>query len=325
MCVEREHRLCYPPAMDYTVLGRTGLRAGVMGLGCGGHSRLGMAAGQSEDHAADLVRRALDLGVNFIDTAECYETEQAVGKGIAGRRDDVLLATKFSTWPNEGNLSAADLARSLEDSLRKLGTNRVDLYQLHGVPAGRYERLRDELAPEMLRQRDAGKIRFLGITEGFSGDTKHDMLLRAVEDDCWDVMMVGFNLLNPCAQNELLPKTIAKNIGVLVMFAVRNAMSNPEKLAANLRKMRDRGCLGDSVNEADALDWLVREGHATSIPEAAYRFCRHEPGCHVVLSGTGNAEHLAANAAALAAGPLPEAALRRLREMFGRCDCVSGD
>ena len=73
--------------MQTVRLGRTGLEVSVAGLGCGGHSRLGMAKGHDVHHAADMVRRALDLGITYIDTARAYGTEEAVGLGLEGRRD----------------------------------------------------------------------------------------------------------------------------------------------------------------------------------------------------------------------------------------------
>ncbi len=78
--------------MQTITLGRTGLDVTVVGLGCGGHSRLGMATGQDEVHATRIVQAALDLGINFIDTARAYGTETAVGNAIRGRRDRVVRA-----------------------------------------------------------------------------------------------------------------------------------------------------------------------------------------------------------------------------------------
>ena len=79
------------------------------------------------------------------------------------------------------------------------------------------------------------------------------------------------------------------------------------------------------VDPGDPLGWLVADGHAASIPEAAYRFCRHEPGVDVVLSGTGSIHHLAENARSICGPPLSVEAQARLRRMFGRVDSVSGD
>ena len=82
--------------MDYVKLGRTNLNVSVAGLGCGGNSKLGLWRGKDKAHAVSLVRRALELGVNFIDTAHSYGTEEAVGEGIKGvTRDDVVISTKY--------------------------------------------------------------------------------------------------------------------------------------------------------------------------------------------------------------------------------------
>ena len=81
--------------MEYTNLGHTGLKVSVMGLGSGGHSRLGLAQGHSEQEAVRVVQAALDLGINYIDTAEGYGSESVVGQGIKSvRREDVVISTK---------------------------------------------------------------------------------------------------------------------------------------------------------------------------------------------------------------------------------------
>ncbi|MFX1597175.1 MAG: aldo/keto reductase, partial [Promethearchaeota archaeon] len=87
-----------------------------------------------------------------------------------------------------------------------------------------------------------------------------------------------------------------KNIGVLIMFAVRLALSRPERLNQVIAELIDRKQVDPSdIDENDPLGFLVHEGGAVSLPDAAYRFCRYEPGTHVTLSGTGNSNHLKAN------------------------------
>jgi aryl-alcohol dehydrogenase-like predicted oxidoreductase len=312
--------------VDYTTLGRTGLRVSVMGLGGGGHSRLGQSYGNTEEQSIAVVRRALDLGVNFFDTAEAYGTEEIIGKGLSGaRRDEVVISTKKSMWDDEP-LAASDIAPALEASLRRLKTDYVDVYHLHGVSPEQYDHAVSELAPELLRLREQGKLRFVGITEAFASDTGHETLSRAVRDDCWDVIMVGFNLLNQSARERVLATTIETNIGVLIMFAVRRALSDPENLKEVIEGLRARGVVDrDLVKDEHALDFLVHEGGAESVVEAAYRFCRYEPGVHVVQTGTGKLEHLERNAASLARPPLPAEDVSLLRRMFGGVDDVSGN
>ena len=119
--------------MQSVRLGRTGLEVSVAGLGCGGHSRLGMAKGQDVHHAADLVRAALDLGVTFIDTARAYGTEEAVGLGLKGRRDEAVISTKAGVARGGNLASAADMARYVDESLQKLATDHIDVFLLHGL------------------------------------------------------------------------------------------------------------------------------------------------------------------------------------------------
>lgn len=314
--------------MDYTTLGRTGLKVSVMGLGCGGHSRLGLATGGTEESAVGIVQSALARGINFIDTAEAYGTETVVGKGIAGTpRDQVVLSTKVGPRRRDGFSTAAEIKQRAEDCLRRLNTDYVDVLHFHGISAGDYPRVVSELLPAFQSLRDEGKARFLGITEAFGSDTRHAMLAPAVQnDDHWDVVMVGFSLLNQSARQSVFPATIKKNIGTLDMFAVRRALSQPAALKETMEGLAAQGLIDrDAFDADDPLGFLVADGVAESIPDAAYRFCRYEPGMHVVLSGTGNPEHLEANAASLTRPPLPPPVVERLRTLFARVDTISGN
>jgi L-galactose dehydrogenase len=312
--------------MDSVVLGRTGLRVSVAGLGCGGHSRLGRATGSTEDESVALVRRALELGVTYIDTARAYGTEGIVGRALAGRRDEVVLSTKASPEGAAGPLDAAGLRRLVERSLSELRTDHVDVFHLHGVSAAAYPHCRDVLVPELVALRDEGALRYLGISEAFGSDPGHEMLALALPDDCFDVVMVGFNLLNPSARDRVLPVTEAHRVGVEVMFAVRRALSHPDQLRLVAGQLVEDGYLGaGDLDVDDPLGFLVHEGGAGSVVEAAYRFVRHEPGCHVVLTGTGNPAHLEENIVSIGLPRLPESDLERLRGLFGHLDHLSGN
>ncbi|MHA1391814.1 MAG: aldo/keto reductase [Promethearchaeota archaeon] len=165
--------------MEYTTLGRTGLKVSVMGLGCGGPSRIGQATGNTEEESIAIVRHGLNSGINFIDTAEIYRTEKIVGKAIEGfSRENLVLSTKKSTW---GNIKPDKVIKSLEKSLKNLGTDYIDIYHLHGVILEDYDNLYSGVVPTLLEMRDQGKIRFLGITERFNVDTQHTMLQRALQ------------------------------------------------------------------------------------------------------------------------------------------------
>ena len=314
--------------MQTVRLGRTNTEVSVAGLGCGGASRLGMARGGDVHHAAGIVRRALDLGVSFIDTARAYGTEEAVGEGMAGRRGEVFLPTKAS--PGRGQvgppITAPELTESLDGSLRRLGTDHVDVFRLHGVQPGQYDHCAEVLAPEMKRQQAAGKIRLLGVTEHFGSDTGHTMLPRALAADHFDVIMVGFNLVNPSARERVFPLTRAQDVGTRIMFAVRRQLSDPAALRETAAGLIARGEVdGGLVDAADPLGFLRDHAGIGSVVEAAYRFCRHEPSAQVILTGTGDVAHLEANLTAIQAPPLPAEVRTRLVSLFGRVDSVSGN
>lgn len=291
-----------------------------MGLGCGGHSRLGMARGATSEEAARIVRAAIDLGVDFIDTAEAYGTEEAVGIALSQvSREEVVVSTKIGLGSRPGG--PAELRERLEGCLRRLRTEYVDVLHLHGVTPDEYAHAKEVLHSEMVRLKEEGKIRHIGITEQFIPDPGHRMLSQAVHDDLWEVVMVGFNFLNPSARERVLRITQERGIGTLCMFAVRRALASPEALRDQLAEMEAKGLI-DPLG-SDALDFLTSDG--TSLQEAAYRFCLWEPGLDVILSGTGNVEHLKENARSLEAPPLPPESLERLRAIFGRVDSVTGN
>jgi L-galactose dehydrogenase len=314
--------------MEYTILGRTGLKVSVAGLGCGGPSRLGLRDNvAAEAGAVSLVRQAIDLGINFLDTAQSYGTEPVVGKAIAGLpRDQLIISTKKTLPPADHSNPAEDIISGLEQSLRLIGTDYIDIYHLHGVEPKDYVFAKENLMPAMRRLRDQGKIRFIGVTEGFATDTSHQMLQQSLREDIWDVAMVGFNLLNPSARRAVFPLAAAKNVGVLDMFAVRRALSQPERLRSLFGELIQKRVISASAVDADdPLGFLLEKGVAATVPEAAYRFCRHEPGLHVVLTGTGNPEHLKANVQAILKPPLPQPALERLEKLFGDLDSLTAN
>jgi L-galactose dehydrogenase len=338
-------------ALQKTLLGRTGLEVGVAGLGGGGHSRLGQAYGHSHDESVAVVRRAIDLGVDFIDTAFLYGTEAIVGQAIRESGERVVVSTKCAperNWGKRDLVTGEDVMRFAEQSLKRLGLDTIDIYNLHGVVPELYDGCRDELVPALIKLQEQGKIRFPGITEQFIVDPSHVMLDRALEDDFFDVVMVGYNLLNPSAARSVFPRTQAARVGTQIMFAVRRALSNPEALIEAVEALIERGEVDPAgLDRARPLDFLLDSPHddpnddpnddstggpragandkVSSIVEAAYRFCRHTPGADVILTGTGSLEHLAENLDFIQGPPLAPTHLARLEGLFGDVDSVSGN
>jgi aryl-alcohol dehydrogenase-like predicted oxidoreductase len=281
-----------------------------------------MARGKDVHHAADMVRHALDLGITYIDTARAYGTEEAVGLGLKGRRDEAVVSTKAGVSRGGGErVSAADMARYIDESLARLQTDHIDVFLLHGLRTPDYRHAVDVILPELQRARAAGKIRFIAASEQFGGDTGHALLQAALPDDHFDVVMVGFNLLNPSARSRVFPLTQKHDVGTLIMFAVREALSRPDELRKVVGELVARGEVdADTVDAADPLGFL-----GVPVVEAAYRYCRHQPGAHVILTGTGDPAHLKSNVESILAPPLAPEVLARLDAIFGRVDSVSGN
>ena len=290
----------------------------VAGLGCGGFSRLGLGTGQSADHAVGIIRQALDLGVTLIDTAAVYQTEDVVGAALKGvPRDQIVVCTKASKPPGDPTFTAQAVVASLDASLQRLGLDYVDVFQIHAVPPAAYQHVRDAIVPALLRQRDIGKFRFLGITETAPNDPEQIMLNRATQDDVWDTAMIAFHMMDQVARTQVFPNTLARNIGTLMMFAVRGIFARPAQLAATMKELAAAGLVPAELAQSDTpLDFLNHPGGAASLTDAAYRYVRHEPGVDVVLFGTGDAAHLRTNIASILKPPLPEADRTKLKDLF---------
>jgi aryl-alcohol dehydrogenase-like predicted oxidoreductase len=305
--------------MHTTTLGRTGLRVSVAGLGTGGFSRLGLRSGKSEEQSARLIHEAVGLGVNFIDTAPSYGTEGVVGRALQSiPRDQLVIATKSAVYRNGERWSPERVVASLDNSLRLMGTDHVDVFNLHGVEAEHYDYALETIGPALLVQKQKGKIRHIGVTENSINDFTNVMLTRALRNPLWEVVMVGFHMMHQSARANVFPITRAEGVGTLLMFAVRSIFADPPRVARELRALAAQGLVEKWLGEIpDPLGFLVHEGGASNMTEAAYRYARHEPGVDVVLFGTGDAGHLRANVASLLKPPLPDGDRQKLAALFG--------
>ena len=315
--------------MEYTSLGKTGLKVSVAGVGCGGFSRVGKGVGKTEQESVALIQQALDLGVNFIDTAAAYATETIVGKAISHvKREEVVISTKANVCTLDGERhQVQEVVESLDQSLENLSIDCIDVFHLHGVPPDQYAYACEMVVPALLRERDKGKFSHLGVTEIPPYDPDHEMLLRAQSagGEVFEVIMVAYHMLNQSARELVFPYAAQQGIGVLIMFAVRMLFSEPGRLAREVNRLIDEGQLPPELGGDDPLGFLVREEGARSIIDAAYRYCRHTRGTDVILFGTGSADHLRANVASILGPPLPEADVERLETLFASLSGIGLD
>jgi len=253
-------------------LGRTGLHVTLAGLGTGGPGKLGLSHGKTVDHAVALVRRALQRGVRLIDTAEYYRTEHVIAEAIEGwPRDELVLTSKIGVRWLRFFRSPGRVRRAVEERLELLRTDRLDVCFFHAIPPQWYRPVRKKLLPELLRLRDEGLIRHVGITERNATDHDHVMLKEAIDDDVWEVIMVALNIANPSALHTVLPEARRRGIGTLVMCPVRPLVRDPKV----------RGWLEAEYPGASLSDLIAK----------AYAFSRRAPHVDATLFASSNPEH----------------------------------
>ncbi len=219
-------------------------------------------------------------------------------------------------------MSGSALEQRVEGSLRRLGTDYIDIFHLHTVTPGQYERALQRLLPTLLRLKSSGKVRWIGITEAFDRDRAHRMLAQAVATGAFDCIMIAFNYVNPSGL-PVATEARRHDTGIMAMRAGRGPRSR-ESLQILLDKLAASRHIDAKEADADRLLRLLAENGVTGLPEAAIRFCRHELEPDIVLSGTGNRDHLTANIAACEAGPLPEAVSAEFRRLFSRVTSLAG-
>lgn len=323
--------------MEQRTLGRTGVRVSALGFGCGNVGGLMIRGTPADQERA--VARALDLGINYFDTAPAYgdgESERNLGRVLRTLRPDVLVGTKVLVEAADRDRIAPALAASLEASLRRLGLERIDLFQLHN-PISQDARgasldagtVIDQVVPALEGLRRQGKIRFYGVTA--LGDTP--ALHRVIDARVVDTAQVCYNLLNPSAGAALPPGFPAQDfagllarareaavgvIGIRVLAAgalsgveARHPVAVPavEPIASGPDYRVD-------VRHAGRLETLVQEGHAGSLIEAALRFAIASDAVTTVLVGYSSLDQLEYAAACVERGPLPHAALDRLGALW---------
>jgi aryl-alcohol dehydrogenase-like predicted oxidoreductase len=319
--------------MEQRTLGRTGLKVGALGFGCGDVGGLIVRGAPAERERA--VSRALEAGVNYFDTAASYgngESERNLGATLRALRVRPYVGTKLRV-PPEARDTAAAVRQSMDASLQRLGMEQVDLIQLHnpirvdgsrdsGLPL---RRVLDEVLPAMETLRHQGKTRLLGITA--LGDTP---AVHAVLDSgLVDTAQVCVNLLNPTAIvtppagfpaqdfGRVLDRARRADVGtiairVLAAGALSGTTSRHPIAMPSVAPIASGDDYAQDVARARMLQPLVDKGHAGSLMEASIRFALTHPGLSTVLVGTSEQAHLEAAIAAVERGPLPPAALDQL-------------
>jgi len=278
--------------MEYRTLGRTGLKVSVLGYGAmllrGSETYDGPVL--AEDRVAEILNTVLDCGINVIDTARSYGISEArIGRHLAHRRDDYVLATKSHC----GNDWSADGVRwDIENSLKALKTDHVDILQLHNptpaavAAAGLLEALN--------AVRDEGLTRFIGIS------TFDPEVYVFIERGGFDVFQFPYSGIQQ-RHRPAMEQAVASGAGILARGGVN--WGGPVGQAS-------RGYIADLWNRS-GLDAYTK--HMSAV-ELQIRHTISHPDCHTNVIGSTCPEHIRANVAAADKGPLPEDLLRDLTE-----------
>jgi L-galactose dehydrogenase len=200
--------------------------------------------------------------------------------------------------------------------LRRLRSEYVDVMYFHGLAPAGYDATIGTFMDELRQAQQDGLTRFVGATEQYETDNAHAALQRAMNEDLFDVVMLGHNLMSPSGLTSVMPLAEQKNVGVVVMCAVRTVITTPDMLQETIRQWKADGALPhDAVPDDAPLDWVLGPG-LESLADAAYKFAAESPAVSTVLTGTANVEHLEANIRAILGPPLPDGISQRLRDIF---------
>jgi aryl-alcohol dehydrogenase-like predicted oxidoreductase len=323
--------------MEKRALGRTGLSISVLGFGCGSTGGL-MVRGAPGDQER-TVARAIDLGVNYFDTAAMYgdgASETNLGRVLSTLRRDVIVASKTSAEPDGPGSIAKAIFASAEASLLRLRRERIDVFQLHtpvttgGAGALDVNMVIEEVIPAFETLRQQGKIGFFG----FSGTGDPAALPQLIDTGAFASAQVIYSLLNSSAAGSKLGAVgpdfenvlgalsnagmgaVAIRVlaaGALSSIGERHPVASPEAFP-----MGTNADYRSDVALARSLLPLVHEGHVATLVEAAIRFAISHPAVSTALVGFSDADQLEEAAGVINKGPLPPATLERIGVLLPR-------
>ncbi|MGE0418764.1 MAG: aldo/keto reductase [Acetobacteraceae bacterium] len=324
--------------METRKFGRTDMSLGILGFGCGAVGGLMVRGAPADQERA--VARALEVGVNYFDTAVQYgngASETNLGRVLkALKPKQAFVATKVRIPSASFGQIEATVTASMDASLQRLGMERVDIFHLHnpitvngGGESLTGRQVLEQVVPAFRKLQQAGKTRFLGITA--VGDT--EALHQVIDANVFDSAQVSYNMLNPSAAQPLPADYPAQDYGRLFDHARKagvgvvgirvlagGALSGsaerhpiasppPDPIGSALRYDSD-------LERAQRLMPLVTEGFADSLTEAATRFAITHPAMGTILVGMATPDEFEAALAAVRKGPLPQAALDRLTALM---------
>ena len=301
--------------MEMATLGRTGLKVSRLGIGL---VEIGLQLTEDEvDLAGRLLNIALDGGVNFFDTAECYGiSEDLIGATIAHRREEFILATKAGhpSFGTEAPRFTGDTVRkSLERSLKRLRTDYVDVLQIHAYDI--FGEPPDDVIEAVIDAKKQGKTRFIGYSQ------ENNEAVWAIESGLFDTLQTSFHIMDQKARYDIFQKATDENMGIIAKRPVGNAMwgrkFRPEDHYENTVARR----LGQRAEKMQAAGPIP--GEPTDRIETALGFVLAHPQIHTAIVGTRNPDHMQSNIDIVNDRPGLDAAV--VQELHQRYDNVGAD
>ncbi len=283
--------------MEKRQLGRTDMKVSVLGFG---GAEIGFEEATPQT-VTQLLNGALDAGLNLIDTAECYmNSEEMIGQAVAGRRQDFYLFTKCGHPEGMGteDWRPESLLRSIERSLKRLRTDRLDLVQLHSCSEAELRKGDAIAALEEARKR--GWTRYVG----YSGDGP--AARYAVECGRFDTLQTSVSVADQEALELALPLARQRQMGVIAKRPIANAVWRHAQAPENTYVL-------PYWERLKKLDYDFLRGDPKAAAGTALRFTLSVPGVHTAIVGTTKPGRWRENAELLAAGPLPAEAFERIR------------
>lgn len=291
--------------MERRRFGQTDLYVSPIGLGCWGIS--GDWGPVDDTQAVRTLQRAFELGVNFFDTADRYghgQSEKLVRAALARQRHEIVIATKggmnFYEGARRPDFRPDYIEFALEQSLTRLGTDYVDLYQLHNPETGH---LQNELFGRLARLRDQGKIRYFGVSLNSRMDGLDELTSHAPAS-----LQVIYNLLDQRAAQRVFPWTLAHGAAVIARVPLGSGRltgkftSTQNFPAGDRRHKQPPEWLAEGIARAERLNFLAQPGR--SLAQAALQFVLTHPAVAVTIPGAKSPRQVEENVAALSAVPL---------------------
>lgn len=294
--------------MEYTTFGKTGARVSKLGLG--GAPLGGDFGPVTDEQVTEVIDCALELGINFIDTAPLYgkgESERRIGKAIQGKRDKVFLATKAVMRGVPYTYENTIL--SVEDSLKRLGTDYVDLIQMHELSELNSEIGMNETIPAFLKLKEQGKVRAIGVNA-----FNPSLLLPFIRSGHIDSIQTfaRYMLIDYTAMDELLPTAREYNVAVINGSVL--GMGLLAEAPAPFMK-QDTPHYEEAQRRIQEIAFL-RKSEPKGLIEPAMRFSLSSLEITVTLTGTTSLRSLALNASYCDGIGLPKDELDRLLSLF---------